>query len=73
MVTTVMWCWLVIHSSNDPATDFHQEVKVKGTVLKEYTEANKLNFADDFKTKHIDPAFNEAIRVVRDNDCLYAE
>jgi hypothetical protein len=72
MVMTI-WCWLTIHSSRNPEIDFHQEIKVKGVILKEYMESNKISFVNDFVNKHIDTLINEPIRVVRDSDCTYAE
>lgn len=69
----VIWCWLFIHSSANPKTDYHQDIRVKGIILEDGSDLNKINFADDFEKKHIDTRINNPIRWVKENDCLYAE
>jgi hypothetical protein len=69
----VIWCWIVIHTSNG-ANDNRSYEKVKGYVMSDEThEHNWVNFYESFMKKHVDLTYNKTVQLVNENECLYGK
>lgn len=66
----VIWCWLVIHTSND-RMDNREYIKIQGIVVKEDFEKNKVSFAEQFEKRHISTYYNNPVQTINDTECSY--
>jgi hypothetical protein len=72
MVTALVTCWIVTHTSAD-AKDYRNTRQFVGYVMKEYNDKLLVNFYDSFQIEHIDLKFNSVTQLISDNDCSYGK